>query len=190
MSNSKSYQAFTLVEMLIVIIIMIILMGIMLLGGQAIIERANQLALQANLRDFDLALQQYYADNGNYPNGPVNARTPSGLMDTGGLLAEYIEFPLYKPRRSTTLYYVVGDGTVANGAPGGDDTAYAACISYGGKRDADGKGGYCISNRSDNFKTGKKDAAFLEAPLERSCSRGGAVRGSDYDSTSKAWTSR
>jgi general secretion pathway protein G len=65
--SKKMNKAFTLIEMMIVVIIIGILMGALLPKLKGAQERARDTARKANLSTVSTALQMYYNDNGNYP---------------------------------------------------------------------------------------------------------------------------
>ena len=65
--NKKSYDGFTLIEMLIVMGILIILMVVGVTGGRFAINRANDVAHQNAVKQINEALQAYYTDNRSYP---------------------------------------------------------------------------------------------------------------------------
>jgi len=65
--NTKFKKAFTLVEMLIVVIIIGILMGALLPKLKWAQERARDTARKANLTTISTALEMYFNDNGSYP---------------------------------------------------------------------------------------------------------------------------
>jgi len=62
-------KAFTLVEMLIVVIIIGILMGALLPRLKGAQERARDTSRKANLSQISTALEMYFNDNGGYPGG-------------------------------------------------------------------------------------------------------------------------
>jgi prepilin-type N-terminal cleavage/methylation domain-containing protein len=71
----KKSGGFTLVELLIVIAVLGILVtvGIVVLNPVAQLQKSRDAARKATLRDVQNALEQYYTDNGVYPNPNVYA---------------------------------------------------------------------------------------------------------------------
>jgi len=75
-------KAFTLVEMMIVVIIIGILMGALLPKLKWAQERARDTARKANLSTISTALQMYYNDNWKYPVGPCINDAAKALVPT------------------------------------------------------------------------------------------------------------
>ena len=69
LKNKKMKRAFTLVEMMIVIIIIGILMAALLPKLKGAQERARDVARKANLSTISTALEMYFNDQGIYPTG-------------------------------------------------------------------------------------------------------------------------
>ena len=63
-----SRQAFTIVELLVVIGIIGVLIGLTLGGVLKVVEAANRLRCASNLRQIGLALTQYHEALGSFPN--------------------------------------------------------------------------------------------------------------------------
>ncbi len=70
---SDQHNAFTLIELLIVMAVIVILMGIGLLGGRFVIKRAHKTEHQAVLAGLVKATEAYNLDNGGYPEIGMNA---------------------------------------------------------------------------------------------------------------------
>jgi prepilin-type N-terminal cleavage/methylation domain-containing protein len=70
--TKKSTLAFTLLELMIVIVIILILAGL-IVGGAGYAQRASaENRARAEVRALELALQSYKLDNGAYPTGGVS----------------------------------------------------------------------------------------------------------------------
>lgn len=63
----RKNKAFTLVELLIVIIIIGILAGMMMLSTGSATDKAEAMKVVNNLRTIKSAVLMYYADNGKWP---------------------------------------------------------------------------------------------------------------------------
>lgn len=99
-------SAFTLVEMLLVMAVLIILMGIGVMGGRMIINRANEIKNRDSLGQLNKAALQYYGDNGGvFPS----LATPDEVISTGEL-STYLE-ELSFGSDSTVYYFVSEDRT-------------------------------------------------------------------------------
>jgi Tfp pilus assembly protein PilE len=64
----KKQSAFTIVEILIVVVVITILVSITAIAYDGLTTRANQNAMQANLKQIAATLKIYKADNGSYPS--------------------------------------------------------------------------------------------------------------------------
>ena len=118
----KQYNAFTLIELLIVMAVIVILMGIGLLGGRFVIKRAHKTEHQAILADVVKATEAYNLDNGKYPEigiGSGQFYTYDELMRSY-LDAGYLDHFSYG--QPATFYYV----DPANNSGGG---GYYVCVS-------------------------------------------------------------
>ncbi len=104
----KQYNAFTLIELLIVMAVIVILMGIGLLGGRFVIKRAHKTEHQAILADLVKATESYNLDNAGYPEvGPGHYDTFSALM-ADYENAKYLDHPFDDTHgQAATFYYVV-----------------------------------------------------------------------------------
>jgi prepilin-type N-terminal cleavage/methylation domain-containing protein len=65
--QSRRHAAFTLVELLVVIVIIAALAGISFTTVKSIKERANESTSAANMRQIGIAMQSYVSDKGAYP---------------------------------------------------------------------------------------------------------------------------
>jgi type II secretory pathway pseudopilin PulG len=134
----KSFKAFTLVEMLIVMGIIIILMAIGIASGRFAIQRANKIEHQNAAENIYQALQSYYSDNREYP-GKSTTSTPPGplsvtdLMDDS-VLGLYVDD--FEGGSEATYAYVVD----------GSGQEILVCVTYGGNNDLNKVGIYCAGN--------------------------------------------
>ena len=101
-------KAFTLVEMLIVIIIIGILMSALLPRLKGAQERARDTARKANLSQISTALEMYFNDNGTYPGWDCMSDIRSKLVPS------YMNSIPTDPQRGRIAY-----GTKVNWCPGG-----------------------------------------------------------------------
>lgn len=63
----RLHQGFTLIELLILIIVIAIIALIVIPQMLAAARRSNETALRADLRNFRVAIERFYADCGGYP---------------------------------------------------------------------------------------------------------------------------
>jgi type II secretory pathway pseudopilin PulG len=184
MRKIKSYEAFTLVEMLIVMGIIIILMAVGIASGRFAIQRANKIEHQNAADQIYQAAQSYYTDNREFPySATAGAMSPATLLGAGGGLAEYIdEFD----GGSDATYTIAIDST---------GQEIIVCVSLGGHDDENELGYYCTGNglageiasapdvKDITYSGGAYSdadiAAFLTANAQNS---------SDWYASSKAWT--
>ena len=96
------YEAFTLVEMLIVMGILIILMAIGITAGRFAINRANDVAHQNAVDQIYQGLQAYYTDERAFPDQQL----PSALITT---LEKYMDSGVFKGGTEATFIYIVED---------------------------------------------------------------------------------
>ena len=132
---NRKYSAFTLVEMLIVMGILIILMAVGITAGRFAINRANDVAHQNAADQIYTALQAYYTDNREYPDGTAMADFGTG-MATGGVLATYMGDGEFTGGTDATFYYWLGDL----------GQSVLVCVSKGGHGDETLRGFYCTGN--------------------------------------------
>lgn len=133
MKNKKSYLAFTLVEMLVVMGILVILMSMSVVGGRFALQRANRIKHQSAADQIYIALQSYYADNREYPSSSDGVTSMQTLMNK---LKDYTDTGAWEGGSDATYYYAI-DGT---------QQYVLVCVSLGGVNDESKQGWYCNGN--------------------------------------------
>lgn len=83
MMAKTGQKGFTIVELLIVIVVIGILAAITIVAFNGIQNRANDTAVQSDLRQFGVAMSQYKALNDRYP-APADFNLSMGLKFTRG----------------------------------------------------------------------------------------------------------
>ena len=96
--KAKLKKAFTLIEMLIVVIIIGVLMSALIPRLKGAQERARDTARKANLAQISTALEMYFNDNGVYPDGSC----ASELADT--LIPAYLNSIPTDPQGARVTY--------------------------------------------------------------------------------------
>lgn len=135
----KSFKAFTLVEMLVVMGIIIILMAIGIASGRFAIQRANKIEHQNAAEQIYQGMQSYYADNREYP-GKGDVITPRELLT--GDLQPYIDD--FDGGSEATYAYAVND----------TGQEMIVCVTYGGVGDQNEVGIYCTGNGINGSMSG------------------------------------
>jgi len=97
-------KAFTLVEMLIVVIIIGILMSALLPRLKGAQERARDTARKANLSQISTALEMYFNDNGTYPNGKCASDLKASLVPN------YLSSIPTDPQKNRITYWTKSTG--------------------------------------------------------------------------------
>lgn len=72
--RAQKQTGFTVVELLIVIVVIAILATISIVAYNGIQNRANDTAVQADIRSFASKVMEFHAINGRYPQGSGNSR--------------------------------------------------------------------------------------------------------------------
>lgn len=87
----KNESGFTLIELLIVIVILGVLAGIVVFSVSGITDRGDESACKANIATIDVAVEAYYAQEGEYPNadsdlspGFMKSNPPAGYIGYNG----------------------------------------------------------------------------------------------------------
>lgn len=138
MIREKTYSAFTLVEMLIVMGIVVILMAVGISSGRFAIQRANKIEHQNSADQIYQGLQSYYTDNREFPDEPTEGGVETLVTTT---LADYIDE--FDGGSDATYYYAV-DTT---------NQEILVCVSLGGLADANNLGFYCNGNGFGSLST-------------------------------------
>ena len=101
---NKNAHGFTIVELLIVIVVIGILAAVSIVAYNGVSNRANDAAIQADLRALAGKINEYHILNGSYPvEGATSAAFPGGIRHAANKQA-YLDGP--------NLYYcVVPSGT-------------------------------------------------------------------------------
>lgn len=110
----KSIAGFTIVELLIVIVVIAILAAISIVAFTGIQSRANDSAVQNDLRNFAAKIMEYHAISGSYPSGQVVIRNGSGHGPVQGIES----YPFARSSYSTdthNIYYCENNGSFAVG---------------------------------------------------------------------------
>lgn len=140
--NKKSYDGFTLIEMLIVMGILIILMVVGVAGGRFAINRANDVAHQNAVKQINEALQAYYTDNRSYPAKTSGSMAPQTLIGnastTSAPLYKYLDSGSFKGGTEATYIYITEEGA--------NPQSMLICVTLGGRADATKRGIYCAGN--------------------------------------------
>ena len=138
--SKRFYEAFTLVEMLIVMGILIILMVIGITAGRFAINRANDVAHQNAVDNIYQGLQAYYTDEREFPAATTVdvLLGPAGNCDSGtNPLCDYLDSGAFKGGTEATYYYFVDPV---------QQQSVLVCVSLGGLDDARERGLYCNGN--------------------------------------------
>jgi type II secretory pathway pseudopilin PulG len=150
--KERFYQAFTLVEMLIVMGILIILMVIGVSAGRYAINRANRVAHQNAADQIYQALQAYYTENRQFPE----VATVDTMMAEDGALHEFMEGEFNGGNPATYHYFVgTGESTLRQ--------SVLVCVTLGGIEDELERGVYCSGNgfRDEELPIGTENASIL-----------------------------
>jgi prepilin-type N-terminal cleavage/methylation domain-containing protein len=120
--------AFTLIEMLIVMLIITILTGLVVTGLKRGISAKNRTLCKANLKALQKALVIRMSDNPNNPTLPVALTDATFLRDFVGLTLKMVRCPLAPDGQ---LGYEINNNVLAGSALiNGEDTAYANIFIY------------------------------------------------------------
>jgi len=137
--DRKRYEAFTLIEMLIVMGILVILMAVGIVAGRFATQRAQDIAHQNAVGSIYQAAQSYYVDFGAYPEIEVG-ETLADLMGTAeapGDLGKYLDLGAFDGGNDATFWYFVNGNT---------HQSVIVCVTLGGHGDTGRRGIYCDGN--------------------------------------------
>lgn len=176
MYSKKKYNAFTLVEMLVVMGILVILMTMGIFAGRFAIQRANKVQHQSAADQIYQGLQSYYADNREYPS-TADFGTFDSALSVDGALNKYIDSSTFDGGSPATYYYAV------------DDTGQSmlVCVSFGGLDDTNELGGYCNGNGFGVIPTGSPVTQKEMESEEFLSSMGSFPVSQDWESKSDGW---
>lgn len=132
----RKTNAFTIVELLIVMAILALLMTIGIVVGQYAISQANKVQHEKAADKLSEAIVAYSQDFRRYPT----TITDNGNSPTEGVLAAYLE-GVFDGGSEASFYY----DTDTTGQ------IYIICVTYGGANDIDQKGVYCEGNGYDEI---------------------------------------
>lgn len=177
--GDKKYNAFTLVEMLVVMGILVILMTMGIFAGRFAIQRANKVQHQSAADQIYQGLQSYYADNREYPptSGTEAFDAFGTALTTTGVLGKYVDSSAFDGGSDATYYYAV-DAT---------GQSMLICVTYGGHDDATNQGAYCNGNGFGTLPSGtpvsKKELTADEADAVLSS----FTVSNNWDASTRSW---
>ncbi len=138
MEGQKTYKAFTLIEMLIVMGILIILMVVGVAAGRFAINRANEIANRNGATQIYQALQAHYTDYGKYPIQTTDFTTmlnAKGNQQGVNTISQYLDMGAFSGKDATYSYFTNVDAQ-----------AVLVCVTLGGFNDEGHKGVICAGN--------------------------------------------
>lgn len=135
MKEMKKFEAFTLIEMLVVMGILVILMTMGIAAGRFAIQRANLVQHQNAVTQIYQGLQAYYADNRKYPE-EVDFATFGDAMSDAGELGTYLDSSGFDGGTDGTFYYFSGN----------NNQNTLVCVTLGGLDDEGEAGIVCDGN--------------------------------------------
>lgn len=147
--RNKRYEAFTLIEMLVVMGILIILMVIGIAAGRFALFRAADVAHRNGADQLAEGLQAYYVDNRAFPQidscEGASVCNPAKLMLEADKLSDYMDRGSFSGGSGATyLYFTGGDN---------NDQAFLICVSMRGTKDVNDthtEGAYYCSGNAYN----------------------------------------
>lgn len=133
----KSYEAFTLIEMLIVSGILVILMVLSVATARFATERSREVEHRAAAQELFNALQSYASDQilRLYPKADDNTLI-SMLTKPDGVLVRYLDPDNFKGGQEATYYYFTN----------ADQKKALVCVTLGGINDTKSKGILCVGD--------------------------------------------
>ena len=124
----KTQSGFTLIELMIVIAIIGILASVAIPQYQVYTQRAEATTVISNVRNVQLAVQEFYSNNGNLPASVANLERFGVDQDTLDNIGTDTDLLASVGLTATTANIVLTFDTEANGAPQGLAT-YTMIIS-------------------------------------------------------------
>ena len=185
--DRRTYKAFTLIEMLIVMGILVILMVVGIAAGRYATQRAQDIAHQNAVTSIYQGLAAYFTDHGKYPEDTDGItdfeETPAALF-AADVLGGYIDVGSFDGGIDTHYWYFVGDA--------GQSTI--VCVALGGLGEEDAERGiYCDGNgfSSDDLDTysvlvkGKNEAG--STPYAAVMAEAADAYRSEWNGTENEW---
>ena len=115
----KTQSGFTLIELMIVIAIIGILASVAIPQYQVYTQRAEATTVISNVRNVQLAVQEFYSNNGNLPASVANLERFGVDQDTLDNIGTDTDLLASVGLTATTADIVLTFDTEANGAPQG-----------------------------------------------------------------------
>ena len=115
----KTQSGFTLIELMIVIAIIGILASVAIPQYQVYTQRAGATTVISNVRNVQLAVQEFYSNNGNLPASVANLERFGVDQDTLDNIGTDTDLLASVGLTATTADIVLTFDTEANGAPQG-----------------------------------------------------------------------
>ncbi|MBD3329303.1 prepilin-type N-terminal cleavage/methylation domain-containing protein [Candidatus Dojkabacteria bacterium] len=131
--KKKSYQGFTLIEMVVVVIIIIILSAAGVIGTRSLIANANKAVHKNAVKNLYQAATAYYGEKGEFP-AQAKVGTLLNQPVSGGGIKDFAEG--FDGGADTDYLYAVSP----------DQQHVLICASLGGYDDAQEKGYVCDGN--------------------------------------------
>lgn len=92
-SKHRTQSAFTLLEILVVLLIVGVLMGVFVVQGSRLFRRSNEQATKARIMELSNLVEQYFQVEGEYPDD----RLPKGINSNGAnTSAEALVYQLFQ----------------------------------------------------------------------------------------------
>lgn len=164
-------SGFTIVELLIVIVVIAILAAIGVVAYNGIQSRTNDAAVQSDLRNLAMKIEEYYAVNGVYPSS-------ADSTVIGGGVSYHVNRIAYETGAANLYYCAISSG---------NDAKYSiAALSKSGQRFVYRQGGFADYsggwNSSSTFTTICSGAGISTTAQEFSYAKG-------YSFVNSAWSS-
>ena len=162
MSRRSSQQAFTIVELLIVIVVIAILAAITIIAFNGIQERAHGTSLKSDLSQARKQLQIDQLTTGNYPATITAADEGRGLKSSSGNSFQYTSSNTSNPQSfcltatwGNLIYHINQTGFISSGAcagHSGDGGGSSGVYAIGDTGPAGGKVFYDKGDASDGWQ--------------------------------------